>query len=52
MLATNISALNCLSNWVKGVATNGTFTKSPSMTSLPNGDSGIPEGWTVIDVEL
>ena len=46
-LATNISATNCTTNWVSGVASNGTFTKSKSMTSWKNGSSGIPTGWTV-----
>lgn len=51
MLATtNISAANCLTDWVKGVAATGTFEKSSLMTSLPTGDSGIPTGWTVEDV--
>ena len=49
MLATDISAFNCLSNWVNGVASTGTFTKAASMTSLPTGVNGIPEGWTVKD---
>ena len=49
MLATNISATGCLSNWVNGVASTGTFVKNPSMTSLPTGTSGIPSGWTVVD---
>ena len=49
MLATDISATNCFANWVGGVAATGTFTKSPEMTSLPTGTSGIPEGWTVVD---
>lgn len=49
MLATDISATNCLDNWVNGVASEGTFTKHPQMTSLPNGTSGIPNGWTVED---
>ena len=47
MLATNISAINCLYNWVNGVAPNGTFVKNSAMTSLPTGASGIPSGWTV-----
>ena len=47
MLATNISASNCLSDWVSGVASTGTFIKNPNMTSLPTGTSGIPSGWTV-----
>ena len=47
MLATDISASNCLSGWVIGVASTGTFVKNASITSLPRGDSGIPYGWTV-----
>ena len=47
MLATDISATDCLKNWVKDVAATGTFKKDASMTSLPTGDSGIPSGWTV-----
>ena len=47
MLATNIIATFCLNNWVKDVASNGTFVKNANMTSLPNGVSGIPNGWTV-----
>jgi hypothetical protein len=49
MLATDISARGCLYNWVKGVASKGTFVKHPDMTSLPIGYSGIPSGWTVVD---
>ena len=49
MLATDISAVDCLGNWVDGVAATGTFTKAASMTSLPTGSSGIPAGWTVVD---
>ena len=49
MLATDISASNCLTNWVYNIASTGTFTKAASMTSLPAGDSGIPSGWTVVD---
>ena len=49
MLATDISAQDCLRNWVNRVASSGTFTKAASMTSLPTGSSGIPEGWTVVD---
>ena len=50
MLATNISISNCLTNWVDGVASNGTFVKAASMTSLPSGISGIPTGWTVVNI--
>ena len=49
MLATNISASNCLTNWVQNVSSTGTFVKHPNMTSLPTGISGIPSGWTVIN---
>ena len=49
MLATDISASECLIFWVSGVSSTGTFTKAQSMTSLPTGTSGIPEGWTVVD---
>lgn len=47
MLATNISASGCLSDWVSGVSSTGTFVKHPDMTSLQTGTSGIPSGWTV-----
>ena len=46
-LATDISASNCLSNWVPGVASTGTFVKKPNMSRWPTGASGIPTGWTV-----
>jgi hypothetical protein len=49
MLATDISAPSCLSNWVSSVASTGTFVKNPAMTTLPTGNSGIPSGWTVVD---
>ena len=47
MLATDINATDCLMNWVKNVATSGTFTKATAMTSFTTGVSGIPSGWTV-----
>ena len=47
MHATQISGTNCLYEWVKGVASTGTFIKSPEMTSLSTGIYGIPNGWTV-----
>ena len=47
MLATNISASNCLCNWVNRVSSTGTFIKNAAMTNLPTGSSGIPNGWTV-----
>lgn len=48
MLASDISATNCLYRWVEGVASTGTFYKHPSI-NIPSGISGIPNGWTVID---
>ena len=52
MLATDISATDCLTHWVRRVATTGTFVKAASMTSLPtaissNNYAGIPSDWTV-----
>ena len=47
MLATNISAYDCLYNWVRGVSSTGAFVKNAAMTSLPRGTSGIPSGWRV-----
>ena len=44
MLATDISATNCLYYWVYNVSGTGTFVKNPAMTSLPTGISGIPGG--------
>ena len=49
MLATDISASWCLDSWVKNTASTGTFVKNPAMTTLPEGSSGIPSGWTVVD---
>ena len=49
MLATDISASGCLYYWVNGVASSGTFVKSPNMTTLPAGIHGIPSGWTVVN---
>lgn len=51
MLATDITAKDCLTDWMKGVAEEGTFTKAAEMTSLPEGNSGIPSGWTVVNKE-
>ncbi len=48
-LATDISAPDCLNNWVSNVSGSGTFYKAPGMNSFPSGVSGIPNGWTVVD---
>ena len=45
-LLTDISATNCLQNWMSIVAASGTFIK-PSSVIYPSGASGIPAGWTV-----
>jgi hypothetical protein len=37
-------------NWVSGVANTGTFTK-PSALTVKNGDSFIPSGWTIVNIE-
>lgn len=48
-LATDISALNCTSNWLDSVSGHaGTFVKKAGV-SWPSGNSGIPTGWTVIE---
>jgi hypothetical protein len=47
MLATDISASNCLYNWVSGVSPTGTFVKNISATWTTTGYSGVPSGWTV-----
>lgn len=47
-LATDLSASNCLSDWVQGVASTGTFVKASGVT-WPTASSGIPSGWTVIE---
>ena len=37
--------------WVEGVASTGTFVKNPEATWEVIGDDGIPEGWTVGNVQ-
>lgn len=53
MLATDISAMNCLNNWVYGVSSTGTFIKSKDATwnTTPGalGNDGVPAGWTVVN---
>ena len=46
-LATDISATGCLSNWVNGVASTGTFVKAASMNDWTTGVNGIPNNWTI-----
>lgn len=46
-LATNISATNCTQNWVKNVASQGTFIRIGT-TSWDRGANGIPSNWTAV----
>ena len=47
-LATDISATDCTTDWLSGVAATGTFTKAAAMTDWTvDSASGIPAGWTV-----
>ena len=48
-LAGDISAYNCTYNWVNGVAASGTFVKNANMSDWSTGNSGIPNGWAVIN---
>jgi len=47
-LATDISATDCLTNWLSGVSSTGTFIQAEGV-EWPRGASGIPTGW--VDVE-
>lgn len=47
MMATDISATNCLSSWTYRVPSTGTFVKNAAATWNVSGSDGIPEGWTV-----
>ena len=46
--ANNISATNCTSSWVNGVASSGTFHKKGT-ANWTTGINGIPSGWTVVN---
>ena len=46
-LATDISTSDCTKNWVKGVASTGTFVKAAGMESWTTGSDGIPDNWTI-----
>lgn len=47
-LATDVSADNCTYQWMFNVAEKGTFVKA-SAANWREGESGIPEGWTVVN---
>lgn len=46
--ATDISAYQCLQDWLTGVAATGTLY-APAGLSLPAGASGLPSGWTLVE---
>lgn len=48
MLATDVSASNCLLGWVNAIKSSGTFYKNKDATWTNTGISGVPSGWTVI----
>ena len=56
-LATNISASNCLENWMTDVPAGGTFVKDAGIGVGTAGgwtkdsENGIPSGWTVKNAE-
>lgn len=50
-MATDISAPDCISLWLRDVPATGTFIKAKEMDNWPTGAAGIPEGWTILDIE-
>lgn len=50
MYATDVSASQCLKNWMYGVTNNSTciFVKNINATWTTTGNSGVPTNWTVI----
>ena len=48
-MAYDVSATGCTVYWLNAVSATGTFTKAGS-TTYTSGPSGIPSGWTVIDI--
>ena len=49
MLATDIQASNCLTDWVYYVSSTGTFEKMTGV-NIPTGRDGIPDGWTIVNI--
>ena len=47
-LATDMTANDCIANWLTDTASTGTFVKDAN-TTWPSGGSGIPTGWTIIN---
>ena len=50
-LATNISATDCTKNWLKNVASKGTFTAANENVNWGNGPNGIPSGWKRVNAQ-
>ena len=46
-LATDISATDCLTNWLDGTMLLGTFITAENKPAYESGTSGIPSGWNV-----
>lgn len=42
-----LTQTNATTNWLRGVASTGTFVKNASATWTTTGASGVPTGWTV-----
>lgn len=47
MLATDISAYQCLTDWVYGVSSTGTFVKNSAASWDASGYNGVPNNWTI-----
>ena len=47
-LATDMTATGCTTNWLRSVASTGTFVKDAN-TTWSTGVDGIPSGWTIED---
>jgi hypothetical protein len=46
--ANDVSARNCLSDWLSNVASTGTFHNLGNASYTKNSTSGIPKGWTIV----
>ena len=44
--ANDISATDCITNWLANVAATGTFNNMGTATYITDSPSGIPQGWT------
>ena len=50
MMATNWVANSHTYNWLMYGSSSGTFTKSAAQTSVTRSTSGVPAGWTIVDM--